>query len=198
MKHQGSCTASGSVRLVHPSARAGGFTLVECACALGIVAALLAMALPGLNDLLQHRRLEGASRQLEADLQHLRSEAVARQSALRIRFQHDEHASCYVVHAGPSGSCNCLAGDEPVCTPAGSALHQQRLKHADGLNLSANVGAMLVDPRLGTFSPAGSIQIESVAGRAIRHVVNILGRVRTCVPPGAQGVGLVARTACAS
>jgi type IV fimbrial biogenesis protein FimT len=178
--------------------RPGGFTVIELACVLSVIAVLLGLAMPGLHALVQHRRLEGLSLQLDADLQHLRSEAVARNTALRMRFQRDALASCYVIHSGPAGSCTCLPAAGPTCSAGGFALHQARLPMADGVVLHANVGSMRVDPRQGTVSPAGSIQLDSASGRAIRHVVNILGRVRTCVPAGAPGVGLVAREACAS
>jgi type IV fimbrial biogenesis protein FimT len=43
---------------------------------------------------------------------------------------------------------------------------------------------MLFDPVRGTTSPAGTVRVVSDAG-SIHHVVNIMGRARSCSPDGA-------------
>lgn len=178
-------------------AHLAGITLVEMACVLAIVTLLASAGLPSLGEMLLNRRLEGLSSQFSADLQHLRSEAVSRNRSMRISFQRDAQASCYVVHTGPAGSCTCLAETAEACTEAGGLVHRVRIPASSGLVMRANVASMNIDPRLGTVSPAGSVLIESRNGRAIRHVVNILGRVRTCVPAAAHGLGLLERRRCA-
>lgn len=179
-------------------AHLAGVTLIEMACVLAIITLLASASLPGLGELLLNRRLEGLSTQLSADLQHLRSEAVSRNQSMRISFQRDATASCYVVHTGPAGSCTCLGAIAAACSGAGGLIHRVHLPASSGLVMRANVASMNIDPRLGTFSPAGSVTVESRNGRAIRHVVNILGRMRTCVPEAAQGLGIIERRRCAS
>ena len=44
---------------------------------------------------------------------------------------------------------------------------------------------MLFDPLHGTSTPAGTLKITGASGRAVQHVVNVMGRVRTCSPQGA-------------
>ena len=44
---------------------------------------------------------------------------------------------------------------------------------------------MLFDPAQGTVSPTGSIRIVDSRGDSITHVVNIIGRMRSCSPAAA-------------
>jgi type IV fimbrial biogenesis protein FimT len=52
------------------------------------------------------------------------------------------------------------------------------------LQLRANVGSLRVDPRQGTITPTGSIDLAGLGSDtlALRHVVNIMGRTRRCTP----------------
>jgi len=43
---------------------------------------------------------------------------------------------------------------------------------------------MLFDPGQGTTTPTGSVRLTDSEGRGITHVVNVLGRVRSCSPEG--------------
>jgi type IV fimbrial biogenesis protein FimT len=47
------------------------------------------------------------------------------------------------------------------------------------------VNSILFDPRIGTASPGGTVRLTDSAGREIRHIVNLRGRVRTCSAQGA-------------
>jgi type IV fimbrial biogenesis protein FimT len=53
--------------------------------------------------------------------------------------------------------------------------------------VAANVNSILFDPRVGTASPGGTVRLTDSAGREIRHIVNLRGRVRTCSVQGALG-----------
>jgi type IV fimbrial biogenesis protein FimT len=52
------------------------------------------------------------------------------------------------------------------------------------VTLLSNVRSIMVDPRLGTSTPGGTLRLSDRAGREIRHVVNIMARVRSCTPSG--------------
>jgi type IV fimbrial biogenesis protein FimT len=43
---------------------------------------------------------------------------------------------------------------------------------------------MLFDTDRGTVSPTGTLRIHAADDRTVHHVVNIMGRVRTCSPNG--------------
>jgi type IV fimbrial biogenesis protein FimT len=57
--------------------------------------------------------------------------------------------------------------------------------------ISANVASMRLDAARGTVTPAGTVRVASPLGPVLHQVVNVMGRVRTCVPalaPGWPGV----------
>jgi type IV fimbrial biogenesis protein FimT len=158
-----------------------GVTLVEAAVVIAILAILASSAAPSLRDLVDRRRLEGAASQLAADLQFARTEAVARHQPVRISF-HGER--CYVVHTGAAAQCSC-AGDGPAtCSGDARQVRTVRLADGDRAVLQANVGSIVFDPVLGTATPTGTLRVLGGQERAIHHVVNVLGRVRSCSPLG--------------
>jgi type IV fimbrial biogenesis protein FimT len=53
------------------------------------------------------------------------------------------------------------------------------------LAFSASSASMLFDADRGTVTPTGTLRLQLADGRAIHHVVNIMGRARTCSPRGA-------------
>jgi type IV fimbrial biogenesis protein FimT len=60
---------------------------------------------------------------------------------------------------------------------------RQHSARAGGVNVIANVASMRFDQTNGTVSPAGTIRVAT-NGSEVRHVVNIMGRVRSCSPGG--------------
>ena len=158
-----------------------GLTLVELAAVMAVLAVLVGSAMPSWQRFLDRRALEAAAAQLGADLQLMRNEAVARGETLRLAVQSDASASCYVVHTGAAGACTCLEAAAVQCTDDARALRRARFDAAsDGLRLRGLPGELRVDPRQGTFSPTGTLRLQSREGSSIAHVVNLLGRVRTC------------------
>ncbi|MBK6852519.1 MAG: GspH/FimT family pseudopilin [Burkholderiales bacterium] len=159
-----------------------GLTLVELMVCVAIAAVLLTIAVPGMQAFLARRQLEGLSAQFVADLQYARTAAVARGERLRLRFQTIDSGSCYLLHSSAADTCTCLVDQPPQCSGNAEALRVVYLPSSDHATVRANVGSMLIDPRQGTVSPSGSVEITSSDGVALRHVVNILGRVRLCTP----------------
>ena len=39
----------------------------------------------------------------------------------------------------------------------------------------------------GTSTPTGTLRLVDSRGRAVHHVVNVMGRVRSCTPAGVPG-----------
>jgi type IV fimbrial biogenesis protein FimT len=159
-----------------------GLTLVELMVCVAIAAILLTIAVPNMQAFLARRQLEGLSAQFVADLQFARTAAVARGERLRLRFQTIDSGSCYVLHTGATDACACMADQSPQCSGNAEPLRVVYLPASDHNTVHANVGSMLIDPRQGTVTPTGSIDIASSDGISLRHVVNILGRVRLCTP----------------
>lgn len=162
-----------------------GLTLLEMVTGLGIAAAAATTAVSGFGGMLQQRKAEGVADELRADLQFIRSESVSRNVGLRFSFERDAGgASCYVIHTGSAGTCSCLAGDVPVCQAGAQALKTVRLPASTRIQVGANVGSMLFDPTRATVTPTATIAVTGGDGRRLHHVVNILGRVRSCSASG--------------
>lgn len=172
------------VRKVSPRPRSAGLTLVELMVSIGLLALLAAAAAPSFDGFLQRREVLGLSNQLVADLQGLRSAALARQEALRltVRTPTTGRGGCYAVHTGAPEACSC---DATTVRCSGAELLRGVALPAEGrVLLRANVASLRLDPRQGTVSPTGSIEVIGRDGRALRHVVNLLGRVRVCAAAG--------------
>lgn len=163
-----------------------GVTLIESAIALAVVAVAATTAAPGLQDLVVRKRLEGVAAQLATELQSARGEAVARNAALRVSFYADTGGSCYVVHTGAKALCSCSAAAPARCTGDAQLLRATYLPAAQKVGVGASAGSILFDPVHGTSTPAATARVTATPG-AIHHVVNVMGRVRSCSPDGRIG-----------
>ena len=175
-----------SLQLIAPQAqRQRGITLVEAAITLTILAVLVCSAAPSFSGLIERQRLGGLAAQLASDVQFVRSTSVWRNEPLRLSFYSAAWGSCYVVHSGARHQCSCEAdGPAAVCTADAVQLKTVSVPAATGLSVQANVGSILFDPLHGTSTPAGTLRVMSVAAGSVHHIVNVLGRVRTCTPSG--------------
>lgn len=161
-----------------------GFSLLEAAIVVAIVAIVGAAALPSFTALIDARRLDGAATRLAADLQLARTEAVARSRSLRLSVGAGADATCWVVHTGAAADCTCSAAGV-ACTNGALAIQSIVLPTAERVAVDGNVSSIVFDPLHGTSTPSGTLSLSDVRGRTVRHVVNVLGRVRSCSPAGA-------------
>lgn len=168
-----------------PARRAArGLTLVESLVTVAVLGILASVAIPSIEPMRERRHLEGTAAQLETDIHWARSLAVARNEVVRLALFTTAGGSCYVVHSGPAGSCDCRADGEVVCQAAAEPL---RRVHLGGLpvRLQGNSASMAFDPVKGTITPTGTLRVIGRGGAAIHQVVNVMGRVRSCSPGGA-------------
>lgn len=161
-----------------------GLTLIEAAVALTIVAIGVSAVAPGFQDLVARKRLEGVAAQLATDLQYVRTEAVARNEPVRISFHADAGGSCYVIHTGARAQCTCSGAAPATCSGDAAQIKTVYLTAAQQVGVAASAGSILFDPLHGTSTPAGTARVTGPHG-AIHHVVNVMGRVRSCSPGGA-------------
>lgn len=174
-----------------PAAR--GLTLVELLVVVAVTAVLLQGATLSFSNWLLRQHLLGISAQFNADLQTLRAAAVTRHRILRLSFQDTPAGTCYLLHSGDADACRCSADarSEPQvsCTAGTELLRAALVPVSKRIRLQSNVASLRIDPRHGTVTPTGSIDVAATDGSsALRHIVNILGRVRTCAP-GPQFTG---------
>jgi len=167
--------------------RSRGFSLIEAAVVVAVTAIVVAAAVPGLVSFLDGRRLDAAAAALAADVQFVRTEAVARNVAVRLSFHDSPGGTCWVVHTGPAGQCSC--GDAPpaVCGAGAVEIKTVVLDAADRVSVRANVASIAFDPLHGTSTPTGTLRLVDATGRTVQHVVNVMGRVRSCTPTGVPG-----------
>lgn len=168
-----------------------GITLVECVVTLAIIVITLGAAIPSFTQALQHRRLEGAGAQLATDLRHARGLAVSHRSPVRFSVQQASDGSCYVVHTGSAGDCQCTGAGTSSCRGRAQVLRTVGFERAGTVQLSSSSTSMLFDPDRGTVTPTGTLSLQLQGGPAIRQIVNVMGRVRSC-SPGAAAAGFVA------
>jgi type IV fimbrial biogenesis protein FimT len=163
-----------------PKSLQRGVSLIEACITVTIAGILAGTALPSFKDTLDKRSVEGVSSEVRTDLMYARSEAVSRNDGVRVSFYEGAHGRCYVVHTGNRADCSCDGSGAAVCT--GDAVALKTVNAAQGVQVLANVNSLRFDPVNGTTSPTGTVCSVPERGRAVHHVVSILGRVRTCQP----------------
>ena len=177
-------TNTGTIR--SGTTRAGttqaGVTLIESAIVVLLLAVVATSTAPGLGQLIDTRRLGGVATELATDIHYARSEAVARNTSVRLSLHHIAEASCYVIQTGLAAQCNCAAPGPAQCTGGAVAIKTVRVPTQDRITLQSNAASLLFDPMHGTATPTGTLRVLDSRGRAIHHVVNVMGRVRTCSP----------------
>lgn len=160
-----------------------GVTLVEALVVTGLAAIAAALAAPGMQESLDRRRLDLAANELAANLQLARTEAVARNQPVRLSWYASD--GCYLVHTGAVGDCRCTADGLAQCDAPATAIRAAAWSAADRVALQSNAASITFDPLHGTATPGATLRVLGADGRAIHHVVNVMGRVRSCSPRGA-------------
>ena len=161
-----------------------GVTLIEAAVVMAIGAVAFSTAAPGFQTFLAKKRLDGVATQLATDLQFVRTEAVSRNEAVCISFHTDPGGSCYVIHTGLKAQCTCSGPAAATCIGDAQQVKTVYVPVAQQVSVQANVGSILFDPMHGTSTPTGAVKVLGAQGTAVHHVVNIMGRVRSCSPDG--------------
>jgi len=164
--------------------RQRGLTLVELCTTCALAAVLVGTVAPSYRSLIMRKALEGRSTELAADLQFARTEAVSRNVGVRVSFRANASGSCYTVHTGAANACSCGDSAPVACSAGAVAIKSVHLPANGPVRLQANVNSMLFDPLRGTVTPTGTLRLTDTQGRAIHHVVNVMGRARACSPGG--------------
>ncbi|MEO8312392.1 MAG: GspH/FimT family pseudopilin [Caldimonas sp.] len=165
--------------------RQRGLTLLELAIVVAIAALVAAAAAPSFMALIDARRLDSAATRLAADIQLARSEAIARNRSLRLSIFSGTGASCWIVHSGSAADCSCDSDAGAVCIGSARAIRSVVLPSNERVSVAGNVASIAFDPMHGTSTPTGTLRLTGARGSAVHHIVNVVGRVRSCSPAGA-------------
>jgi type IV fimbrial biogenesis protein FimT len=164
-----------------------GVTLIETMIVIAVTVIVAATTAPSLARLIDGRRLDAAANQLGADIQLVRTEAVARNRPIRLSLHGGVESGCWIVHTGAAAQCSCAGNGRAVCTGDAIEIKTFNLAAADCVGLQSNVASMLFDPLHGTATPAGTVRVIDPNGREVRLIVNVMGRARSCTPNGVTG-----------
>jgi type IV fimbrial biogenesis protein FimT len=159
--------------------RQRGISALESSVVLGIASLLLGVASPPLVAFKERQQLRSIAEQLETDLMHVRSQAVALNRTLRL---HVAGPRCYVVHDGPPTTCTCAEDGSASCGPGVQVLQTQHWPSSSPVALQANAPSLGFDAIKGTVTPTATFKLSLPSGERIHNVVNIMGRVRSCTP----------------
>lgn len=164
-----------------------GMSLIEALMTVLVLAILLAAVLPAMGQLRQRFRLSGVAEMLMTDLQQARSESVLRADAIQFRFSRYETGSCYVIHSGKSGDCQCDREGRAACANSSQLLRVQWIPAQQAMSIRTTASNLSFQARQGTVTPTASIDVVADSGPSIRHIISIAGRVRSCAPQGGVG-----------
>lgn len=153
--------------------RPRGFTLIEIAIAIAVLAVLSALALPGFGASLERQRLHAAAQQLAADLTEARFEAARRGLPLHLRATIGAQW-CWAVTTTPDCTCGT---PQPSCQ-----LRNVRAADLPGVRL-ATAHDVALDPN-GSATAADGTTLESRRGDRLRVSVGPSGRARICAAAG--------------
>jgi type IV fimbrial biogenesis protein FimT len=168
--------------------RAIGLSMVEMLCSLAITLVILGGALPMCRELRASQALQATAALLETDLQYARSLAVTGRRSIRLSVQAlDSGGSCYLVHTGAAQACRCAGHGRAQCEPGAELLRLVEQDLPAGITLAPVQRSILFDGDKGTVTPTATLKVTDRDGRAIHQVINIMGRVRSCVPAGSLG-----------
>lgn len=153
--------------------QSAGFTLIELMIVIAITAILTALAVPSFSVTLNTQRISGAAEAVLNDLRWARSEAIKRNTEVRVTFTSGSNWS-YTIDTVP-----VLATNDGILpkTVYGSDFPSTTLSTA---SFSGGVAYTTFDPVRGTANN-GTAKIESEHyNYSADVIVSTLGRVRIC------------------
>jgi type IV fimbrial biogenesis protein FimT len=163
-----------------------GFTLIELLITVVILGILIALAAPSMHQLLESRKLKGAAERAFADFQFVKTEAIKRNSPVRLDFTGFGSGNDWCYGFKVNADCDCTETDSTLATfceidGIKKVVNQDNYDGAVSLANSTLpfAGVASFNPIRGTTS-AGNIEFELSNGAKIKVIVSSLGRIRIC------------------
>lgn len=182
-----------------PKTREAGFTMIELAIVMVVVAILSLAAMPSLRDFFDRYQLRGAVDETMSLIANARAEAVKSDRDVAIAFGGATNNWCVGARAAvePTGgnpvlgasTCDCTTPSQ--CTVGGQQMALLQGKHAD-VSVSTVSLNFTFNSKLGVVSPLGAAKTATFTSPSstydIRLVVDALGHANACVPSGKPSV----------
>lgn len=165
-----------------------GLTLIETLVALSIVVLILTLAAPSFNRTIVQERVRGIHAELATDIAFARSEAVQRAVPVTIDVRGDEGMTCYAIYTQPSGTCNCLQGEDPCGEAAelGILLKVLQVPRSRHVALGETNVRVSISDRRSSVVATGALTVASDTGLALRTTLLAGGQLLTCSPNGSM------------
>lgn len=148
-----------------------GFTLVELAVAIALMATLLTIGYPSFADWLARKRVLAAAEVLQADMSEARFQAAQRGQTVYLGYRQDASSWCWTV--ATATPCDCSVPQACRIRAVPSSQHR-------GVALASTFPTHFTPDGQGE----GAAELRSSRGHVLRVAVARLGRAYLCVPGG--------------
>jgi|GEM_PF-483034 len=197
-----------------------GFTLVELIITIAITGIILTMAVPSMTSYFDKRRVIEAAEDLYAAVQMARSEAIARNTTIRVRFNStggtwqygiSQNDLCNLAKNDPTeanaNACVLVVNDGDGTIDTGNAVDDpddlilHRYTNDDYTGISMTLNTMPTNNQI-NFDPVRgmadntTVTLQSAQGFQVRLMVGVLGQIRLCSPAGNGHVTAYSSDAC--
>jgi type IV fimbrial biogenesis protein FimT len=170
--------------LIRPSRQfSEGVTLIELVVTIGVLAIIVAFAVPSYQDLSQRRALQGVANGIMSAIATAKEEAIKRDAVLRVQFSDFGGGLCVGVNSDDT-PCDCAtAGSCPV---VGYPSETRELRMVTTKTAPAFTGSgkgFSIDPKTGMLTDpvnTGEMELQTPMGHAVKIRVNAMVRARMC------------------
>lgn len=183
----------GNPRPASAGARRQGVTLIELMVTLAILAILLAIAVPSMQQLIARKRVAGVAGELASDIRYLRSLGVQTSTLVQIDFGANAVATCYSLSTAPISRWNCNCNDPATCNGNANApkiVKTVSIPIASGITVSVGnnpTNTFFTGPNSLPFNGAAiTATVSSSQGGSVKVMTNETGRPFACSVSGQE------------
>lgn len=181
--------------------RSRGFTMVELLVGIAILAIVLALGVPSLQQWIMSNRVAAIGSELVTDLQMARSEMSTRDQDVWVVFRTAPGLTCYTINlplsmANPA--CDCRLGAGNACSGANIELKTVSVPSSLGVTIASIPPATQVRHKLlrnpeqdPNNRPALTIEVSDGGSKKVRVLASaFVQRPSLCVPSGSTIPGM--------